>query len=72
MHYLLDTAQAAERCNLARATLAALRVRGGGSPYRKIGGKVLYEMAELDRWIASHGQRRSTSEAGAGRVPEAA
>lgn len=63
MTYLLDTAQAAERCNLARATLAKLRVHGGGAPFVKLGAKVLYDAADLDAWITTHGKRRSTADA---------
>jgi hypothetical protein len=59
---LLDTFQAAERTRLARATLAKLRVVGGGPPFVKLGAKVLYEEADLEAWIAAQGKRRSTSD----------
>jgi hypothetical protein len=59
---LLDTFQAAERSKLARATLAKLRVFGGGPPYLKLGAKVVYDAADLETWIAAKGKRRSTSE----------
>jgi hypothetical protein len=65
MYDLLDTHQAARRCNLARQTLAKLRVTGGGCPFIKLGSKVLYRSDELDAWIQSNGRRRSTSDAGA-------
>ena len=68
---LLDTTQAAERCKLARATLAKLRVNGGGPLFRKIGSKVLYDDADLTAWIDAQGKRRSTSDAGA-HAPRAA
>ena len=60
---LLDTFQTADRTNLARATLAKLRVIGGGPPFIKLGVKVLYEESDVDAWIAAQGKRRSTSDA---------
>jgi predicted DNA-binding transcriptional regulator AlpA len=59
---LLDTTQAADRCKLARATLAKLRVNGGGPPFVKLGAKVLYDEADLAAWIAAQGKRRSTAD----------
>ena len=59
---LLDTFQAAERMQLARATMAKLRVTGGGPPFVKLGAKVLYDADDLEAWIAAQGKRRSTSE----------
>jgi len=58
---LLDTFQAADRTRLARATLAKLRVLGGGPPFVKFGAKVLYDSEELESWIAGPGKRHSTS-----------
>ena len=59
---LLDTFQAAERTKLARATMAKLRVTGGGPPIVKLGAKVLYDADDLEAWIAAQGKRRSTSD----------
>lgn len=59
---LLDTFQTAERTKLARATLAKLRVIGGGPPFLKLGSKVLYEESDVQAWITSQGKRRSTSD----------
>ncbi len=69
---LLDTTQAAERTRLARATLAKLRVFGGGPPFVKLGAKVLYDADDLSAWIATHGKRRSTSDAPARDAPRVA
>jgi hypothetical protein len=69
---LLDTFQAAERTRLARATLAKLRVTGGGPPYVKLRAKVLYDEADLAAWIAAQGKRRSTSDAPRAEPPRAA
>lgn len=69
---LFDTFQAAERTNLARATLAKLRVLGGGPPFLKLGAKVLYAPEDLDAWIAAQGKRRSTTDAPARDAPRVA
>lgn len=69
---LLDTTQAAARCQLARATLAKLRVNGGGPPFLKLGAKVLYDAADLEAWIGAHGKRRSTAETAPRGAPHAA
>jgi hypothetical protein len=58
---LLDTFQAAERTGLARATLAKLRVVGGGPPFVKLGTKVLYEDSDLAAWITAKGKCTSTA-----------
>jgi hypothetical protein len=34
----------------AATTLATLRTRGGGPPFRKAGRDVIYEAADLDSW----------------------
>lgn len=62
MPQLLDTTEAAVRLRLARATLAKLRVNGGGPPFIKLGAKVLYPVDEMDAWLAAHPRAHSTSE----------
>ena len=63
---LLDTRQAAERLGLARATLAKIRLRGGGPPFVKLGAKVAYAAADLDGWIAALPRHSSTASVTAG------
>ena len=58
---LLDTFEAAVRTKLARATLAKLRVSGGGPPFTKLGAKVVYEEADVMAWVADKGKRLSTA-----------
>jgi predicted DNA-binding transcriptional regulator AlpA len=59
--------EAASYLGISSSTLAKMRLRGDGPPYSKAGRKVvLYDMADLDKWVASH-QRRSTSESGGAR-----
>ena len=48
----------------AEQTLATWATRGGGPPFRKIGGAVLYDEDELDAWATERlgPPLRSTSE----------
>lgn len=49
----LRTTDAAVYCGLARATLEKLRLTGEGPAYSKIGRAVLYDVTDLDAWIAA-------------------
>lgn len=49
----LRTKQAATYLNIGFRTLEKLRSTGGGPPYRKVTGTVLYRMDELDQWVDS-------------------
>jgi len=62
-----DTKQAAQRYSLSASWLSKRRVSGGGSPYLKIGRRVVYERSTFERWLASH-QRGSTSQSPRGEV----
>jgi hypothetical protein len=59
--------QAAQRYGLSASWLSKLRVFGGGSPYLKIGRRVVYERTVFEKWLACH-CRESTS-AGAEVLP---
>ncbi len=61
MSVLLNTRQAAERCNLSPRTLEKHRVTGGGPPFIRLGSAVRYRLEDLDSWIAAN-RRRSTSD----------
>jgi predicted DNA-binding transcriptional regulator AlpA len=58
---LLNTNQAAERCNLSPRTFEKYRVTGGGPPYIRLGSAVRYRLEDLDAWIAAN-RRRTTSD----------
>ena len=58
---LLAVAEAATYLSLSPSTLNKLRVKGGGPRYVKIGGKILYDVRDLDQWIEDH-KRNSTSD----------
>jgi predicted DNA-binding transcriptional regulator AlpA len=58
---ILNAPEAAAYCGSSASTFAKLRVYGGGPVYVKLGRRVGYDVADLDRWLASH-RRNSTSE----------
>lgn len=59
----IKTPAASEYTGIAASTLEKLRVYGGGPDFFKLGRSVVYDIAELDKWLASH-QRHSTSDNG--------
>lgn len=63
----LRTPEAARFLSLSGHTLAKHRTYGTGPKYRKIGGRVVYAIADLKAW-ADLGSRTSTSDPGAGTV----
>lgn len=58
----LRVTEAARHIGVSASVLNKLRVYGGGPAYLKIGRTVLYELPELEAWMASK-RRHSTSEA---------
>ncbi len=50
----LEAKSAAARIKLSAATLAKMRTYGNGPRYAKVGGKILYKVADLDGWIETH------------------
>jgi predicted DNA-binding transcriptional regulator AlpA len=63
----LRTPDAARRVGLSPRTLEKHRRFGTGPEYRKLGGRVLYTLEELDAWV-DLGRRSSTSDPGTGTV----
>lgn len=57
----LRTPEAARVLGLSHRTLEKHRTYGTGPAYRKIGGRVVYDPADLQAWVA-RGTRTSTSE----------
>ena len=66
-HRYLPTAEAARFLSLSPRTLEKHRIYGTGPAYRKIGGRVVYAVADLNAW-ADLGTRTSTSDPGAATV----
>jgi hypothetical protein len=63
----LRTAEAARYLSLSPRTLEKHRTYGTGPTYRKIGGRVVYAVADLNAWT-DVGTRTSTSDPGTGTV----
>jgi predicted DNA-binding transcriptional regulator AlpA len=57
---------AAERIGLAPKTLDNWRSLGTGPPFYKLGGRIVYDDAEVDAWMAKR-RRTSTSDPGPNR-----
>ena len=63
----LRTKEAAYFLGLSRRTLEKHRTYGTGPRYSKIGGRVVYALADLQAW-ADRGLKASTSDPGTGTV----
>jgi hypothetical protein len=61
--FYLPTPTAAKRINVSPRTLEKWRTQGGGPPFHKFGGKVLYAEGDLEAWAAAQ-RRVSTSDGG--------
>jgi hypothetical protein len=61
------TAEAGQYLGLSGRTLEKHRTYGTGPRYRKIGGRVIYAMIDLDAW-ADRGAQISTTDPDVGRV----
>jgi len=68
--HFLKTEDAAIHLGLAARTLEKHRTYGTGPVFRKLGGRVVYAIVDLDSW-AEIGTRRSTSDRGKGVVQPA-
>ena len=66
---LLTTMEAAAYVRLSHRTLERYRVTGEGPTFVKLGRRVFYPRAELDKWIRN-GFRRSTSDPGPERTEQ--
>jgi hypothetical protein len=63
----LKTPDAAIHIGLSARTLEKHRCYGTGPLFRKLGGRIVYAIVDLDAW-ADLGTRRSTSDKGNGTV----
>lgn len=53
----------AEHADIPERTLEKWRVTGGGPPYAKVRGVVLYDLVAVDQWLTAR-SRTSTSDPG--------
>jgi len=63
----LRTPEAARFLSLSGRTLEKHRTYGTGPAYRKLGGRVVYALEDLQAW-ADRGAKTSTSDPGSGTV----
>ncbi|MBA4757588.1 MULTISPECIES: helix-turn-helix transcriptional regulator [Sphingomonadales] len=63
----LKTPDAATHLGLSPRTLEKHRCFGTGPVYRRLGGRIVYAIDDLDAW-AARGTRKSTSDPGVGTV----
>jgi predicted DNA-binding transcriptional regulator AlpA len=66
----LRTPDAATHLGLSPRTLEKHRCYGTGPVFRRLGGRVVYAIEELEAW-AAQGSRRSTSDPGTGTIQPA-
>ncbi|MCD4512187.1 helix-turn-helix domain-containing protein [Brucella pseudogrignonensis] len=66
----MTTKQAATWLHLCARTLEKHRSFGTGPAYHKIGGRILYDIADLRAWVET-GSRTSTSDKTGKRIPPA-
>ncbi len=55
------TPETARYLGISPRTMEKWRITGGGPPYMKVNGLVLYDLQRVDEWLEAH-VRRSTSE----------
>lgn len=60
---LMNPNQAGAYVGVAAQTLARWRIEGAGPVFLKLGSRVRYDVADLDRWIDA--RRRSSTSTGA-------
>ena len=59
----MDTTTAAAYCGSTKSTFEKYRVKGNGPAFIKIGSRVVYDVTDLDAWLAAR-RRLSTSDRG--------
>ncbi len=57
---MLNTVDAAQSLGLSPRTLEKYRCVGGGPTFRKLGGRVVYAIADLEGWIAGSACRTTS------------
>ncbi len=58
----LNQKQVADILGVSTKLMERMRWRGGGPLYRKIGGNVRYELADVLAWVDSKPKKASTSQ----------
>jgi excisionase family DNA binding protein len=55
--FLMTTEEVAELLRMKTDSVVNWRYRDSGPPYIKIGGRVRYRRADVERWLDNHPQR---------------
>ena len=58
----LSVEEASRFTGLSCSTLNKLRCRGGGPRFAKVGRRVIYDVADLDNWLANHLKTSTSSQ----------
>lgn len=61
--YLLDERAVERKFGISRRMLQALRWRGGGPVFVKLGRRIFYKREDIESWLEVN-RRRSTSDSG--------
>ena len=59
---LLDQAAVADLLQLSEHTLRTWRGMGKGPAFRKLGGRVIYEKADVELWVAQQPKHNAPAE----------
>jgi hypothetical protein len=66
---LLNTNRTADFLGVRPKTLAKWRVYGGGPPFVRLGGRVMYDVTDLEKYVAALPRHRSTADTAAQGAP---
>lgn len=58
----LNARECAQYIRRSSSSLAALRTRGDGPPFRRVGNRVVYDRSEVDEWIQALPSHKGTFE----------
>lgn len=50
----VDEQELSRLTTLSRTTLQTMRRKGGGPKFAKLGHRIIYRLADVERWIAEH------------------
>jgi len=50
----VDEQELSRRTTLSRTTLQTMRRKGGGPKFAKLGHRIVYRLADVERWIEEH------------------
>jgi predicted DNA-binding transcriptional regulator AlpA len=50
----VDEQELSRLTTLSRTTLSTMRRKGGGPKFAKLGHRIVYRLADVERWIEEH------------------